>query len=648
MALPIPNLDDLDFEDLVEQARGFIPRYASEWTDHNIHDPGITLLELAAWLVDQQIYRAGFVSDRHIKAFAALLGVYAQRGTAAHGLLWPHDFTIDNEKKESGVSLDVGTKVSSIEQPDVPFQLTDSIYISAARFVQNRTEEQQTAFTISAFTQSRRVAPALEEKNGKPGVIELLFDRPLVDSDGSESNYSISIGIELENSITMLALKKSLGGKLVADYRIEQGNASWHRAKIIKDDTYALNQTGVVLLKLPSGTMASEKEVPLSRLRLSVRERINPLPPRIKRVSLNVLPVVQYETIAPSLIGRSNGLPDQTFHLNLENLPEGEEIKLEVTEKGKFIEWSLIEDLIEASPQDRVFEMDTALNEIRFGNGVNGRIPLVDSQIQHLLYRLTLGEAGNLRSGINWVVSGAPKHSEQENYGLNLIPFQKGTNSWGMERLIAEARKAALKRNVLLTNSELENAAKALQGMAVERATVLVGFHPAHPDRETKNTRALIIIPARSEEHNPLLPTPHRYLIAMETALSPSRVLGERLSILPARRVPVAVQALLLIEDGFDANLVFEEAKKMLKARLSDIYVENHLDIEPWPLGRDVTCQEIKSLLAKVYGLLAVTQCHLTSDEKVLKDSGVTLQADEIAIATDLDIRAESNAEVGG
>ena len=63
MTLPVPKLDTTDFARLIEEARGLIPRYAPDWTDHNLHDPGITLLELLAWITDQDIYRLGLVGD---------------------------------------------------------------------------------------------------------------------------------------------------------------------------------------------------------------------------------------------------------------------------------------------------------------------------------------------------------------------------------------------------------------------------------------------------------------------------------------------------------------------------------------------------------------------------------------------------------
>ena len=51
MSLPAPNLDDLRFQrDLVDEARRRIIHYCPEWTEYNLSDPGITLIELFAWM----------------------------------------------------------------------------------------------------------------------------------------------------------------------------------------------------------------------------------------------------------------------------------------------------------------------------------------------------------------------------------------------------------------------------------------------------------------------------------------------------------------------------------------------------------------------------------------------------------------------
>src|SRR3954467_7793444 len=78
--MPIPSLD-LDtrrFDDLVEEGRSLIPRYAPDWTNHNASDPGITLIELLAWVADQGFYRVNRVPERHRRKFLALVGIEPQ------------------------------------------------------------------------------------------------------------------------------------------------------------------------------------------------------------------------------------------------------------------------------------------------------------------------------------------------------------------------------------------------------------------------------------------------------------------------------------------------------------------------------------------------------------------------------------------
>src|SRR3954463_5288901 len=112
----VPNLDTVDFEALTEQARSLIPRFAPSWTDHNLHDPGITLLDLFAWIVDQQVYRIDFVGDAHIAAFAALMGVRPRLSTPARGLLVP-----SSDGDTVAREIAPGTKATPVGQPDLTF-----------------------------------------------------------------------------------------------------------------------------------------------------------------------------------------------------------------------------------------------------------------------------------------------------------------------------------------------------------------------------------------------------------------------------------------------------------------------------------------------------------------------------------------------
>jgi hypothetical protein len=81
--IPLPNLDDRRWADLVEEGRSLIPLYAPDWTDHNIHDPGITLLELFAWVAEMDIYRLNRITDEHRLKFLRLIGIAPDSPRAA-------------------------------------------------------------------------------------------------------------------------------------------------------------------------------------------------------------------------------------------------------------------------------------------------------------------------------------------------------------------------------------------------------------------------------------------------------------------------------------------------------------------------------------------------------------------------------------
>ncbi len=73
MPLPLPNLDDRTYADLVEEARSLIPGEYPEWTDHNPSDTGIILIELLSWLTEMVLYRVNRVPAKNYETFLKLL-----------------------------------------------------------------------------------------------------------------------------------------------------------------------------------------------------------------------------------------------------------------------------------------------------------------------------------------------------------------------------------------------------------------------------------------------------------------------------------------------------------------------------------------------------------------------------------------------
>ena len=73
MPLNLPQLDDRRWKDLLEESGALIPTLAPEWTNFNASDPGITLIELFAYLAETLLYRVNRVSEPSQRAFLRLI-----------------------------------------------------------------------------------------------------------------------------------------------------------------------------------------------------------------------------------------------------------------------------------------------------------------------------------------------------------------------------------------------------------------------------------------------------------------------------------------------------------------------------------------------------------------------------------------------
>jgi hypothetical protein len=73
LQLTVPNLDDLKWRDFVEDGRSSAPAWSPAWTNHNVSDPGITLVELFAYFSEQLVYQLNRISDAEVCAFLRLI-----------------------------------------------------------------------------------------------------------------------------------------------------------------------------------------------------------------------------------------------------------------------------------------------------------------------------------------------------------------------------------------------------------------------------------------------------------------------------------------------------------------------------------------------------------------------------------------------
>src|SRR4051794_21600904 len=90
---PTPAIDGRRYQDLLEEAVARIPVHNPEWTNFNRSDPGITLVELFAFLTENLLYRADQIPERNRRKFLSLLGVPLRPAAPARGIV-----TVANER----------------------------------------------------------------------------------------------------------------------------------------------------------------------------------------------------------------------------------------------------------------------------------------------------------------------------------------------------------------------------------------------------------------------------------------------------------------------------------------------------------------------------------------------------------------------
>ncbi|MEX0268923.1 putative baseplate assembly protein [Leptolyngbyaceae cyanobacterium UHCC 1019] len=408
MPIPIPSLDDRNFEDLVEELIARIPAHTPEWTNPRSGDPGRTLLELFAWLGDTLLYRANLIPERQRLAFLRLLGVPLRPAVPAQGIV-------------SLAINDTITTASSTLQP----------YVTIKGSVNFETRSEITVFPVTAIAYHK--APLTHAEQAKyanvvtglqqiyqlpPGAAAPYFTKPVFANGQPDIAGFDIVQKTLDHSLWVALLAPKLESDVVRQVRetlgtnptggqpllnvgvvptiafadeFEEirsriqipfvweistgrtiaGNPQYIPLRVVADSSAGLTRQGVMRLALPAtsqigvpsndvrtseGLMAGTGDSPpridtpqiANRLVAWLRlrpTRLDTLSLSLSWVGINAVEIDQRQTLTARVIGTSDGSADQVFALP-DTSVELATLQIEVEEPDQgWQPWSAIEDL---------------------------------------------------------------------------------------------------------------------------------------------------------------------------------------------------------------------------------------------------------------------------------------------------------------
>ncbi|WP_433572883.1 putative baseplate assembly protein [Streptomyces sp. CA-251247] len=613
MALPSPNLDDRRFQQFVDDAKRYIQQRAPEWTDHNVSDPGVTLVETVAHMADQIVYRLNRVPEKNHLAFLDLVGITLFPPSAART-----DVTFWlSAPQEDHVLLPVGTEVATRrteseeavvfaterELTVVPCELRNLAVQQSGEVRTDRTADLAEGKDVMCFAESPR-----------PGDCMLL--------GLSAAVPHCALAMELDSRVDGVGVDPRQP-PLVWEAWTEDG---WAVCEVDRDGTGGLNRPGEVVLHIPGGhTLSRTGGQEAGWLRCRVTEPLPDQPfyttsPTVRSADAFTIggttTAVHAESVYDEALGESTGLPGQ--RLRLAHAPvvgDTPPVLLQTAERDGWADWDVVPSFAATAPHDLHITLDAATGEIAFGPAVRepdgtlrqyGAVPAKGAVIRALRYRTGGGRAGNVaRGAVRVLRTSVPYVSEV----VNREAARGGVDG----ETVAEAKTRApitlraQERAVTLRDYE-ELARRAAPETA--RITCLEGDEGEHG---AYAVRVLVVPQAVPDPGGRLrfeqLVPGDALLRRITRYLDERRLIGTRLAVGPPFYQGVTVVATLHAFRGIDTDRVRRQAHDALYRHLDPL--TGGADGRGWPFGRPVQSGEVFAVLQRVPGVELVDEVRL-------------------------------------
>jgi len=496
MALDRVVLDDIDWKGMVDTIRRRIPAASDgQWTLHAPVDPGITLLELFAWQLEQRLYRMDQVPDALNRALLAMLGTRPRRTRCARTVL--QLFHRPDQRAAAFVDRRAEFRLDGAEPP--------MVYATRTPLTLLKIEPKGLRLWVgdrerSADLDQGRVFKLFPADGESATVrIEMALAEAPVPSD-SNAWFSLYLRLRTAASVAPQWSPDAAPGVpppalLVWLYRSSDDSL---RQFGVDDGTGGMRRSGIVRLRIPADWKAESGGL-VYAIHLRTSQASFSSPPRLVSLEPNAVVArharaTRLHAVAQSL---DEWLPLPGNVIKLDEWPCGEPEKdlpavesacmLCVKERdGRWHRWWPTTSFHASGPANRVFIVDRARMQLRFGDGLNGRLPVLSASAHgdyniRFRYLVGGGSAGTVGPSpgpdIDW--QGVKKASEI--LARNLTESLGGKEAETLEQ--ARQRSEAMLRiaSRAVTRSDFEDIALSTPGVAVKRAHAAIGKHPQHP-----------------------------------------------------------------------------------------------------------------------------------------------------------------------
>lgn len=616
MPLAAPKLDDRLFQELVDEAKKRIPHYTSEWTDHNVSDPGVTLIELFAWLTETTLYRLNRVPERHYVKFMEMLGVTLKAPVPAKA---PVTFWL-SALVEADVVIPAGTEVASTQtetEQSIVFTTDDAFTITAPLFKQVLSE------TMGQGKSDFRLAPRL-------GALEMGLTEQQqfrVFSETPQVGDALYFGFENDLSHHILRFEmawNNAGGRgpnpdlppYAWEAATNNPDRPWLPCFAETDTTRALNSNGRVQIHLPRMGQQSVNGQKLYWVRVRVKEITRPEreegmkpytgSPLLRKVNVSthggIIMTTHAQAIRDEFLGQSDGSAGQRFHLQVTPILErrpGEHLLVYVSGEGPQA-WTEVNDFADSYSDNRHYTLDNVTGELRFGPAIRqpdgamklyGAIPPRGANLIFKQYRYGGGEEGNVEAGIiNTLKTAIPYVSRVS----NREPAWGGLDEETLEDAMVRAPKIMRHRDRAVTAADYEDLALQTPGVTVGRVKCLQP-EPSEGGRVAPGQVYVLIIPRTRKPEGYLTPEmlqpDETDIEKLTTFLDERRLLTTRLFVrAPAYRW-VAARVRLRANPDAPQAAVEQEILARLYRFLNPL--TGGPRGEGWPFGRELFLSDV-------------------------------------------------------